>query len=132
MSKSHGLSRTRIYHVWNQMIRRCENPNAKEWKYYGGKGVSVCREWHNVEVFAKWAYENGYDDRAPRGECTIDRIDGNGNYEPSNCRWVDQYDQIHNRNIRLKRAEKPKKSNGIQLDTFDDIVAFFDSIPWVD
>ena len=99
----HGKSGTRLYTLWAAMIRRCENDKCKEYPLYGGRGVSVCKEWRsNYPAFEKWMIENGYDETAPRGKCTIDRIDVNGNYEPSNCRITTQKEQSANkRNNRL-------------------------------
>ena len=101
----HGLCNERIYHVWNGMLQRCENQNSKAFKDYGGRGIKVCQEWHKIENFYKWAYNNGYDENAERGECTIDRIDVNGNYEPSNCRWVDMKTQANNKRNTKKKPE---------------------------
>ena len=91
----HGMCRVgkekRLYWTYNSMIQRCENPNNKTYKHYGARGIRVCDEWHDRQAFFEWAYSHGYK------EClSIDRIDTNGNYEPSNCRWVDKYVQLNN------------------------------------
>lgn len=79
----------RLNSIWHNMKTRCYNPNVPNYGYYGGRGISVCEEWRNsFQAFYEWAVENGY-----RDDLTIDRIDMNGNYEPSNCRWVDMYVQ---------------------------------------
>lgn len=88
----HNLSHTRIYTEWRHMKDRCLNKNHKAYSYYGGRGISVCPEWINdVSVFADWAYSNGY-----KEGLTLDRIDPNGNYEPNNCRWISQAEQMAN------------------------------------
>jgi len=93
----HGESKTRLYRTWTNMRFRCNDTHDCHYKYYGAKGVKVCKEWDDFTVFKDWALANGYDKNAPFGVCTIDRIDVDGNYEPSNCRWVDAKTQIHNR-----------------------------------
>lgn len=96
----HGMGKTRLYHVWWNMIYRCYNPKAAYYKNYGGRGITVCEGWlgeSGLQNFYDWAIANGYDESAPRGKYTIDRINSNGNYEPSNCRWVDNLTQQNNK-----------------------------------
>lgn len=84
-----------LYHVWVAMKQRCFNPRSQEYYNYGGRGITVCDEWFDYVNFYEWArgkYEPGL---------TIDRIDVNGNYEPSNCRFVPQ--SIQNVNRRNNR-----------------------------
>lgn len=94
----HGGFGTKLYGVWAAMIRRCENPNQKYYPDYGGRGITVCEEWRkDFVVFRDWANSNGY-----KEGLTIDRIDVNGNYEPSNCRWVTMKVQAQNRRNTIK------------------------------
>lgn len=96
----HGLSRSRIYHIFTGMKIRCNNVNAPNYYLYGGRGIKVCDEWMGKDGFVKfyeWALANGYDD-----SLTIDRVDVNGNYEPSNCRWVDIKTQCNNTRNSVK------------------------------
>ena len=97
-SKTHGMSDSKIYHVWRNMKERCYNPKNKRYKDYGGRGIIVCKEWcDDFSNFYNWAISSGYNPNAEFGECTLDRINVNGNYEPNNCRWVTNKEQQNNR-----------------------------------
>lgn len=89
---THGQSRTRIYGIWKGMIARCDGTaNEATNRRYHDRGISVCDEWHAFEVFRDWSLANGY-----RDDLEIDRIDNDGNYEPSNCRWATRQQQMWN------------------------------------
>lgn len=87
-----GESHTRIYKTWNDMCLRCSNPKISRYSRYGGRGIKVCDEWKDFFVFKEWAMSNGYKDNL-----TIDRENGNGNYEPGNCRWLTKTENNKNK-----------------------------------
>lgn len=89
----HSMHGTRLYRIWNDINTRCYYEKHKSYNRYGGRGITVCDEWRNdFAAFYEWAMANGYADNL-----TIDRKDTNGNYEPSNCRWVTMKEQQNNR-----------------------------------
>lgn len=89
----HGGRYTRLYSAWRGMKQRCYSPTNKNYDHWGGRGIKVCDEWCNdFAAFEKWAMESGW-----KEGLTLDRIDVNGNYEPSNCRWSDWKTQARNR-----------------------------------
>lgn len=93
LRKSSGLSGDRIYREWINIRQRCKNKKHTSYKDYGGRGIEVCDEWDDSFInFYEWAINNGYTD-----DLSIDRIDVNGNYEPSNCRWVTIKQQNNNK-----------------------------------
>lgn len=94
---THGLYKHPLYVVWKNMKQRCYNPNATRYSDWGGRGISVCDEWINdFQAFYDWAVENGY-----KKGLQLDRIDNDGNYEPTNCRFI-----TLTKNIRNSRATK--------------------------
>ena len=107
LNKSPGMYKSRIYHVWQNMKARCTNPKNKRYAQYGGRGITVCQEWLNsFETFCDWAMANGYKPDAKRGECTIDRIDVNGNYCPENCRWATVTEQNRNTTRTIHKGDQ--------------------------
>lgn len=90
---THGKTNTKLFNVWQAMKQRCYDKNHQNYKHYGGRGIQMCDEWKDdFQAFYDWALSHGYS-----AELTIDRIDVNGNYEPSNCRWESKKRQANNK-----------------------------------
>lgn len=87
----HGDSHTRLHRIWSLIIDRCKNKNNKNYHNYGGRGITLCAEWHTYLAFKEWALSHGYS-----SELSIDRIDNNKGYSPGNCRWTDAMTQATN------------------------------------
>lgn len=87
----HGMKNTRLYNIWDTMKQRCLNANQKDYKNYGGRGITVSEEWLEFSNFYNWSMANGY-----RDNLSVERVNVNGNYEPSNCLWVTTKEQARN------------------------------------
>lgn len=90
--EKHKGTKERLYTIWTNMKARCYNKNHHRYNLYGARGIKICPEWKNsYNAFREWSINNGYQDNL-----TIDRINNDGNYEPSNCRWTTQKEQCNN------------------------------------
>lgn len=106
----HGLHKHPLYSVWTQMKDRCSNKNHPSYYRYGYRGISVCEEWKSDFLnFYRWAIYNGY-----KEGLTLDRRDNDDNYEPGNCRWITQHEQMQNTSLTKMT---PEKVVSIRLDT---------------
>lgn len=107
---THGLSKHRLFSVWKDMMQRCNNKNSDAFVNYGGRGITVCERWENVENFIKDMYPTF------KEGLTLDRRDNDGSYEPSNCRWVTQ--TIQARNKRVISSNNTSGYRGVCFDKF--------------
>ena len=91
------LKYKKLHNVWAAMKYRCNTKTCHAYERYGGRGISVCDEWHDFTDFLFWAVQSGYS-----AGLEIDRVDNNGNYEPSNCKWSSKREQARNRGNKSK------------------------------
>lgn len=120
--KTHGKTKTRLYSIWATMKARCYNVNNTKYTRYGGRGITICNEWKNdFQIFYDWSMKNGY-----KQNLSIDRINNDGNYEPSNCRWVTNSIQANNR--KSTRLFKYKEKNKTLREWSDDLNINFQTL----
>ena len=106
----HGQHTTKLYRKWNSIKARCYCVSCKQYKRYGGRGITMCDEWHySFEAFSKWAYANGYDPNKNGRNWSIDRIDNSKGYSPDNCRFATAKEQQINRDITTLYEYKGKQ-----------------------
>ena len=113
--KTHGLSKHKLYSVWGSMKQRCYDKNYPSYHRYGGRNIKMCFEWeNNAEAFIRWAISNGY-----QKTLEIDRIDNNGDYSPTNCRWTTRLINVRNSTIsklnikQVKEIREAKQTMGL-------------------
>lgn len=96
-----------MYSIWRQMIDRCENPRNRKWEDYGGRGVQVCEEWHDFWTFLRDVGERP-EGTYPSGRARweLDRIDNDGDYEPSNVKWSTRREQLLNRRSKITHCPR--------------------------
>lgn len=100
--KCHKMSTSRLYRIWAAVKQRATNHNIPNHRRYVDRGITICNEWLKFEPFMEWALVNGYSEKL-----TIDRINNDGNYEPSNCRWVTKHENDLNRDFsKYKYAQE--------------------------
>lgn len=92
--RTHGETNTRLHNIWTCIKQRINNPKNPSYERYGGRGIKLCPEWEQYENFREWALSNGY-----KEDLTIDRIDNDKDYCPSNCRWTTKTEQVNNRGV---------------------------------
>ena len=110
MVKIHGDRWTRLYRIWQGMKTRCTNPNCKDYKDYGARGINVCEEWSKSYVtFKEWALTHGY-----KEDLTIERINVDDGYKPDNCKFITNEEQSYN-----KRNTVYYTHNGLKLNCLE-------------
>ena len=105
--RTHGYKGTDVYRLWGQIVTRCENPNAKSYRWYGARGITMDDTWRSdPKSFCDWAIAHGY-----KAGLEIDRIDVDGNYTPNNCQFVTHKENCAPNKRRLRATNKTGERN---------------------
>lgn len=128
----HGGWGTKLYKIWDKMCQRCNNNKKNNYKNYGGRGINVCSEWLDFANFQKWANNNGYKDGL-----TIERINNDGNYKPTNCKWItlqkQQFNKRTNRILELNGEKQTMKEWSQKLNiNYDVLSSRVNALKWSD
>lgn len=120
----HGMSGTRLHSIWKNMRRRCLIATTPRFSDYGGRGISICAEWSDFSVFHSWATKFGYAD-----DLTLERVDVDGNYEPTNCTWVTRAEQSSNQRRTVRDVDGvpwhlKARANGISQIVFKSRISY--------
>lgn len=120
----HGLAGSRLHSIWKNMRRRCLVPTNPSYANYGGRGITICDEWSDFGAFHQWAMSSGY-----RDDLTIERVNVDKGYSPSNCTWITRGEQNHNQRRTARRKDGTPwhliaKSNGIRQIVFKSRISY--------
>lgn len=122
----HGMYKTRLHKIWRGMKDRTLNPNCERFHRYGGRGISLYVDWHNFIPFMEWALSNGYVENL-----VIDRENNDGNYEPSNCRWITQKENSQNRTQGEMYGIFPNGKNFMVRVTINSVLTYGGTFPTI-
>jgi hypothetical protein len=119
--KTHGMRESPEYRIWCAMRNRCYNKNVNDYEYYGGRGISVCKRWQEKGTgFINFFADIG---KRPSSTHSIDRIDNNGNYEPTNCKWSTAIEQASNKRNNIKYLGETASQASRRLGGKDSLVS---------
>jgi hypothetical protein len=115
--ETHGFSKERLYKIWFDMNRRCYKPNTFGYKHYGGRGITVCKQWSDFTSFKTWAIDAGY-----LPTLSIERLDVNKGYSPTNCKWIPRREQPKNTRRTIQYNGETAREASLRLSNTSTLV----------